>query len=97
MSGQLSEAEFYTTYSFLDDMRKRDNRVINRELKQMKKKGISKDDGRVQKLKQMVSDNKGGLKIAKRARHTLKAKAEVKKNIREGNASYNRSKWIERC
>ena len=90
--GTYNEAQFQETYSFLDDMRKNENRQIRKEIRKLKNSKQVDSEFEMQKLKEVASKNKGELKISRRNKKVLEVKTQLKRDIREGKTAMNRSK-----
>ena len=83
-SGQFNPVQFEETYDFLNDMRKRENKLASKELRKLKKKGKTDTADYIQ-LKKMVGKNKGELKKSQRNRKLIEAKRKLKGELAENN------------
>jgi len=75
----------------LDDLKKNENKKARRKLRKLTKKGNS-DPREIEKLKKMISQNKGDLKKKQNTQKYLKAKLEVKKRIQKNGERLTGSK-----
>jgi uncharacterized membrane-anchored protein YjiN (DUF445 family) len=89
--GEFNPTQFAQTYSFLDELKKKENKDARRQLRKMKKKSSS-NPYEMDRLKNLISKNKGDLKKSKNTQRYMKARLEVKKRAQKEGQKMTSSK-----
>lgn len=89
---KFNPVQFQATYGFLNSMRQNENKLLRKEIRKKKKKKLGMDE-EGENLNQMMIHNKKAISEFKHNELVFKAKAELKKQIRNNGTKMNQTQY----